>query len=143
MKTHKLKTWPSFFAAVLSGEKTFEVRQNDRDFAVGDILVLEEWDPSCASAWGVRSGYTGKTLQRHIVYLLRGGEFGIEKGYCVMGFHAATTPESNFGRWAETHTYEFQKLIEAVDATLERAVAPELVEARKRLEEWYPRLEAK
>jgi site-specific DNA-cytosine methylase len=45
-RTHELKTWPSYFEAILRGEKRHECRLNDRDFAVGDVLVLREWDPS-------------------------------------------------------------------------------------------------
>ena len=33
---HELKCWPEYFEAVISGAKTFEVRKNDRDFAVRD-----------------------------------------------------------------------------------------------------------
>lgn len=42
---HELKTWSPFFEAIANEEKTFEVRRNDRDFQVGDILLLREWDP--------------------------------------------------------------------------------------------------
>ncbi len=43
--THHLKCWPSFFRAVVEGRKTYEVRTYDRDFAVGDDVLLYEWDP--------------------------------------------------------------------------------------------------
>lgn len=43
---HRLKSWPRFFEAVRSGEKTFEYRINDRGFQKGDIIVLCEWDPA-------------------------------------------------------------------------------------------------
>lgn len=42
MATHYLKTaWP-FFAAVVTGDKTAELRRDDRNFAVNDTLVLAE-----------------------------------------------------------------------------------------------------
>lgn len=38
MKTHDLKLNIEFCDAVLSGEKTFEVRKNDRGFQTGDLI---------------------------------------------------------------------------------------------------------
>ena len=40
---HQLKILPKFFEKVISGEKTFEVRENDRNFKVGDYLALNEF----------------------------------------------------------------------------------------------------
>ena len=45
MKTHALKTHPEPFAAVCLGHKTCEVRKDDRGFKVGDVLLLEEYEP--------------------------------------------------------------------------------------------------
>lgn len=44
MKTHKLKCWPEYFEPVLKGLKTAELRINDRDFQVGDQILLQEYD---------------------------------------------------------------------------------------------------
>lgn len=73
--THRLKTWPEYFQAILEGKKTFEVRVNDRDFKVGDELVLEEWEPVVPSARTRRmrieeSGYTGRRIQATVSYIL-------------------------------------------------------------------------
>ena len=75
-KTIELKTWPEYFEKILSGDKTFELRVNDRDFAVGDLLILREWDPA--------TGYTGRKTERRISYILKGGEFGIAKGWAIL-----------------------------------------------------------
>lgn len=40
-KTHELKILPKYFSEVYSGNKTFEVRKNDRNFKVGDMLILK------------------------------------------------------------------------------------------------------
>lgn len=77
MKTHDLKTWPAFFAAVQSGEKTFEVRKNDRDFQPGDFLNLQEYDPE-------RKEYSACSVLCEAIYVLHGPAFGIEAGFCVI-----------------------------------------------------------
>lgn len=52
-KTHELKCWPEFFRAVKSGEKTAEVRYNDRDYQVGDLILLRIYYPDiCISGTG-------------------------------------------------------------------------------------------
>jgi len=44
MTEHQLKTWPGFFAGLADGTKTAEVRRNDRNFKVGDLLTLREFN---------------------------------------------------------------------------------------------------
>ena len=83
MSLHVLKTWPEYFAALLDGSKTFEVRRYDRPFEVGDTLALEEYDPA-------RSIWTGRTLTRRVTYVMTGGKFGVEDGFVVMGL---TSPD--------------------------------------------------
>lgn len=76
-RIHVLKTWSEYFNAVLSGAKNFEGRQNDRNYQVGDTLILREWDPKTEE-------YTGRELQRIITYKLDGGQFGIQQKWCVL-----------------------------------------------------------
>ena len=59
MKTHELKIWPQWFDAVRIGSKTFEIRKNDRNYAVGDKLVLEEFRPGVGE-------YTGRKIERQM-----------------------------------------------------------------------------
>lgn len=78
MIIHELKTWPEYFEEVFAGRKTFEVRQNDRGFNVGDQLFLREYDPETKC-------YTGRELTRTVTYILRGRDFtGIHDGTIVM-----------------------------------------------------------
>jgi hypothetical protein len=65
---------------VVRKKNSFEVRKNDRNFRVGDTLILEEWLPNLGK-------YSGDSLKVKIEYLLQGGVFGIEKDYCVIGFN--------------------------------------------------------
>jgi hypothetical protein len=90
-RTHRLKTWPEFFRAIQSGERTFEVRRDDRRFAVGDDLVLAEYDPAPGydPATGEFSdkpaGFTGRHVLCRITHKFTEGGFGIQDGYCVLG----------------------------------------------------------
>ncbi len=77
---HKLKTWPEFFEAMVEGRKTFEGRKNDRDFKVGDELILKEYDPELKNY-----GYSGRFLHRRVSYILEGTQFGVMPGYVIMG----------------------------------------------------------
>lgn len=77
-RTHYLKTWPVYYGRCVSGQKPFEVRKNDRDFQTGDILVLQEYDPE-------EDVFTGQETHFEVTYVLHGGQFGVEPGFCVMG----------------------------------------------------------
>lgn len=79
--THELKVWPQFFKALVAGTKTFEVRMDDRGFAVGDTLRLREFIPG--------GDYTGREVSRVVSDILRGGDFGVEPGYVVLALAAA------------------------------------------------------
>lgn len=73
---HYLKTETEYYQLQEEGIKTFEVRKNDRDYKRGDMVYLKEV---------VNGVETGRTLpQKEIVYVLHGGQYGIEKGYCVL-----------------------------------------------------------
>jgi ASC-1-like (ASCH) protein len=61
--THDLKILPEYFDAVLSGDKTFEVRSiKDRTFNLGDTLRLREWHYSAEIA-GANGDILGVRLQ--------------------------------------------------------------------------------
>lgn len=70
MQVHELKTWPKHFFAVWQGLKRFEMRVNDRDFKLGDMLHLREWEPSLM--YGVNGGgeYTGRSCLAKVLYIL-------------------------------------------------------------------------
>ena len=79
MKIHELKTKPEYFGAARKRQKNFEIRRDDRDFQVGDLVKLEEFD---------NGKYTGRhTGLRPVLYVLRDcPEYGLAEGYCVIGF---------------------------------------------------------
>lgn len=78
MKTIDLKIMPEFFQAVKDGEKTFEVRKDDRNFEVGDFVRLYEYLPNIMT-------YTGRFVDVKISYILRDTRF-CKEGYCIFSF---------------------------------------------------------
>lgn len=97
---HELKTLTQFFPFVKSGAKTFEIRLNDRNFQVGDTLLLREWIP-CPECNGTRrirmfgkghscdecknmpepGIYTGEKCERRVTYITN---YGQTEGRVVM-----------------------------------------------------------
>ena len=71
-----MKTETEYYQAVECGDKSFEVRKNDRDFKVFDMVILHE----------VVNGIpTGRILgPMEIIYILYGRIQGIDPDYCVM-----------------------------------------------------------
>jgi hypothetical protein len=77
---HVLKCWPEPFQAVVEHRKRFEVRRNDRDFAIGDYLRLAEWDPTVER-------FTGRQQLVRVTYMLSGAEaevFGLLPDHVAM-----------------------------------------------------------
>lgn len=71
---HKLKIKQEYFEPVIQGKKRFEIRKNDRNFKVGDIVVLEEIDENNA--------YTGDSFKTRITFIT---DYQQKDGYVVFG----------------------------------------------------------
>jgi len=79
--THAMKCWPPYFDAVLSGDKRFELRRDDRDgFLIGDELVLREFVHGHDDTPG---RYTGRQCSTRITYVVRGP--CLAEGYVALG----------------------------------------------------------
>ncbi|UBF29910.1 DUF3850 domain-containing protein (plasmid) [Kovacikia minuta CCNUW1] len=63
MTQHRLKTWTIFFNQVVQGSKTFEIRLNDRNFKIGDTLLLMEYDP-------LKKAVKNRTFAVKVTYIL-------------------------------------------------------------------------
>lgn len=60
---HELKCWPEFFTAILNGEKKHDLRRSDdREFRVGELVRLREYDP-------VTQSYSGREQTVEITYI--------------------------------------------------------------------------
>lgn len=82
---HKLKTLCQYWDAVDRGEKLFEVRNNDRSFQKGDLLILEKYDGKFYEPDYSAPCHPPKRIRCEVTYVLGGGRFGIDAGYVVMG----------------------------------------------------------
>lgn len=80
---HTLKTRPEYFQPAWVGSKTFEIRNNDRKFAVHDEIVLEEIE-------GADHEYTGRTIEGVIEYIT---DFEQKPGYVVFSYRVTFQTE--------------------------------------------------
>ena len=93
MRWHELKTDPEAFDAVVSGAKTCEIRRNDRDFKVGDGLLLRRTKYT-GNQMHMRPKacpleYTGEECRRVVSHIVTG--YGLEN-YCALSLAAPATP---------------------------------------------------
>lgn len=84
MKVHELKCWKEYYQAIVEGTKSFEIRQNDRNFQIGDVLWLREWSNET-------NMYTGRNCRRRVTYI---ASFLQQSGVVVMAIvpHYRPTP---------------------------------------------------
>lgn len=75
---HQLKILPEYYKKVVSGEKTFEIRKDDRGFKVGDLLELCEFED------GQYTGNSYLTEITYITYINFGGEYRLKEDYCIL-----------------------------------------------------------
>jgi len=96
-KSHEIKCWPEYFEKIADGTKTFECREDNRTYGVGDELNIREWeplrqDPHCEvhhyhmgdghCTCYEKGSYTGKQVVRYVTYL------GLREGYVCMALSA-------------------------------------------------------
>ncbi|MCA9817090.1 MAG: DUF3850 domain-containing protein [Cyanobacteria bacterium HKST-UBA01] len=75
---HELKTDPDPFYAVVEGVKRFEIREDDRNYGIGDQLRLKEFNRE-------RGKYTGREFLTPCIRVIVGG-YGLREGYVALGW---------------------------------------------------------
>lgn len=84
-KVHHLKTDPAAFDAVADKTKTFEIRKDDRGFAVGHLLLLKRTKYSAADmAAGAPLVIERVWTACLVTHILRGPIYGLAEGWVVM-----------------------------------------------------------
>lgn len=79
---HTLKILPKHFAAVCAGTKRAELRKNDRDYRVGDVLILEEALPG--------TDMTGKSVCVRITHVADVSDYA--PGYVLLSIAQVWIP---------------------------------------------------
>lgn len=80
---HQLKTIQPHFDDVLWGRKTFEIRKNDRNFKVGDYLILEKYNQETKQ-------YEHGQVVVEITHILKDYP-AIDKDYVVLSIKPSST----------------------------------------------------
>lgn len=75
-RAHDIKCWPSYFEALLQNVKHFELRNNDRNYQVDDVLFIHEYDPDTEL-------YTGRSLVRRVSFVVTEGPW-LTPGYAAL-----------------------------------------------------------
>ena len=70
-----LKIVQPHFDGVASGRKKAELRKDDRDFAVGDMLILREF---------TGTEYTGRQVCATVTHVLQNCGFGLDDNYAIL-----------------------------------------------------------
>lgn len=76
-RVHELKIWPEYLRPIIMGHKGYEVRKADRDYQVGDILHLREWEPGAEE-------YTGAELLVRVTHCCARPLMGVMPGFLIM-----------------------------------------------------------
>ena len=74
-KVYQIRLAASLYDDVAAGRKTFELTKNDRDYRVGQILEMMEFNDG---------RHTGRVIHADIVYMVE-GVTGLQDGYCILG----------------------------------------------------------
>lgn len=83
LQAHELKTIEPYFSKVWDGLKTFELRKDDRDFCIGDYLILRRYYPKSKT-------YDGLAILARVDYLFRGPKYGLLEDHCIMSLKIIT-----------------------------------------------------
>ncbi len=116
---HSLKTDPAVFDAVWNGDKTFEIRKNDRGFKVGDVLNLRETVHSGNDMKhaGMPLLYTGRELDKRVSHVLTG--YGLMDGWCCLSFASRSTEPGGEAVYTEEQIADAAVYAEIPDSKFE------------------------
>jgi hypothetical protein len=68
MTEYELKAWNPCFSDVWDDRKLFEIRWNNMDYKIGDILKLMEYDPE-------EEQFLGRYVRCEVIYIMKNPSF--------------------------------------------------------------------
>ena len=98
--------WIEYFRPQLEGKKNFEIRKNDRNYQVGDTLVLKEYDPKT-------NKFTGINMLAEVTYIT---DYMQKDGYVVLGtkrFKLRIVANQNVGKNQRKKTRSNHEVIDS------------------------------
>ena len=82
MKLHELKIKHEYLVEVDMGRKTFELRKNDRDYQVGDLIRFIDIKQDNKDGCDI---YINEDDLYKITYILKNvPQYGLDKDYCIL-----------------------------------------------------------
>lgn len=81
---HNIKLASEYYEDVSTGRKSFEIRKNDGEYKVGDVLRMCE----------IKDGsYTGRVIKANITYMLE--EYtGLQEGFCIFEINVVSVSDT-------------------------------------------------
>ena len=89
MTKHELKLNDRYYDAVSTGKKIFEIRKNDRDYHIGDVLLFYRVDDNGEPIYSGKAGLQD-IMVRVVDYIITDRDFpdGLKDGYVILGIKA-------------------------------------------------------
>ena len=85
MKLHELKIKHEYLVEVAIGVKTFELRKNDRDYQVGDLIHFVDIKDTKQNDKCDCDIYIDNNTLYKITYVLKDvPQYGLDKDYCIL-----------------------------------------------------------
>lgn len=78
MTKHNIKIRKEFADAIISGDKLFEIRENDRGYQKGDHIIFRAIDEL-----GLSTKHEINSTEYEITYVING--WGLKNGFVVLG----------------------------------------------------------